>query len=504
MAALETQRLLLEEIEVLEVATAQRFRKNPALAQLAHISPDPALEKRKRPYKETLLQQHELRYFGEQLQKDCVRASANLASGVLKNDLASLQDPQMKFGEFERQLEKLKEKHVSGGTSQSLQSLYNIYLSAPESERRGNRYKRRYVLSAAAAHIQGEIGRNFNDVEMYGRFLDLSLYYEMYKRATLSLVLYMEYLQSITTFPQSKSPDYVRYLESLLAYLEQAFRNLHPLDPLPQDPPQEAVTEGVYCKVCDKTFLKETVYQGHLSGKKHKKNAKNAEESSESSKAATDLGSAGSTGSSSVTASSARDNSPKALETRIKTFVQALSAELQATVQDHERRSGLSDRERMLEVLAAEGEESEFTGAESDSGDEDNDENDDDLYGKALPLGTDGTPIPLWLYKLQGLHRTYRCEICGNAAYKGRQQYTKHFTQPKHVHGLMCLGIAEGDVWSFSGISNIEDAQKLWENMRKSRAEQQYEVDNTVEVEDEDGNVMTHKDYMELKKQGLL
>lgn len=505
--ALELQRLALEEIEALEAAAAQRFRKNPALGQLAHIEPLDALLQttKKRPHKETLLQQHELKYFGEQVQRDCLRAQAAFGGSVLTDEAGVLNDPSMKFGEFERQLAKLAAKHAdkthqgananAGASVASFSALYSIYLSAPDDAVKGNKYKRRHLLSAGAAHLSELVAAAFNEVEMYGRFLDLSLYYEMYKLAVLSHDTYGEYLRGIKAFPNSRITDaYVKYLESLLQYLSRFYQNAHPLDPLPsleqETSPLPTQQDGepnekgeVFCKACDKLFSKETVYKGHLDGKKHKKNV-----------------AAAASGSS----QQLKGPSAKQLETQVKILLQALDSELSATIEDQERRSGLSDREKMLEALAVEGEESDFTGAESDSNDEQEDDNDDEFYSKDLPIGTDGIPIPLWLYKLQGLHRTYLCEICGNAIYKGRQQYTKHFSQAKHIHGLSCLGIPEEDVWSFSHISTLEEAQALWNKIRRSRIESQQDVDNTVEVEDDEGNVMSHKDYVELKKQGLL
>lgn len=511
MATLESQRHLLEELEVLQVATAQRFRKNPALGQHAHIHElDLALESaKKRPHKETLLQQHELKLFGQQTLRNSARAASNFELGHLKEEIEKLKDPQANFLEFEKQLAALGAKHrdtssQGGAPSQTLTDFYRIYLSGPADEKKESRTKRKYFLSSAGAHLGEQAGSKFNEVEMYGRFLDLSLYYEMFKLATSSLDSYIQYLQTLADFPSlNTSAAYLKYLEALLSYLRTAFENSHPLDEKPEIVKEEessgAQEDGtpnekgeVFCKACDKLFSKETVYKGHLQGKKHKKNA--AAESSRNKESGD-----------AVSKNAKASVSPlKLLQSEIKSYIQALQSEVAATIQDHERRSALTDRERMLEVLAVEGEESEFTSEETDSEGDNDEDNDDDFYSKDLPLGTDGTPIPLWLFKLQGLHRTYQCEICGNAIYKGRQQYTKHFGLPKHVHGLMCLGIPEQDVWSFNNISTIEDAQKLWRDLRKSRLEKQHDVENTVEVEDDDGNVMSHKDYIELKRQGLL
>jgi len=38
-------------------------------------------------------------------------------------------------------------------------------------------------------------------------------------------------------------------------------------------------------------------------------------------------------------------------------------------------------------------------------------------------LGWDGKPIPYWLYRLHGLSKSYKCEICGNHTYWGRKEF---------------------------------------------------------------------------------
>ena len=39
---------------------------------------------------------------------------------------------------------------------------------------------------------------------------------------------------------------------------------------------------------------------------------------------------------------------------------------------------------------------------------------------KNIPLDFDGKPIPYWLYKFRQLNRTFVCEICCGAEYRGR------------------------------------------------------------------------------------
>lgn len=494
--SMETLRQLLEELDVLEQATAQRFRKNPFLGPAAGVADtDSVLESRaKRPHKETLLQQHELRFFGDEYRQNCDRVRAVFDSDALTKEAELLKDPSMKFSQISALIGKINAKH-EGQTASAVAESYRLYLSAPleawKTGKGSRKVQRKYFLSAAAAHIDELLGAAFAENEMYGKYIDLSAYYEMYKVVSLSQLSYVDYLRALSD-TKAASPDYVRYLESLLAYLIAFYKNVHPMETF-EFPKEETaapeVEDGkpneageVYCKACDKLFAKESVYKGHLDGKKHKKNAKAVESNAPAPKV----------------------DSGRSLEHKVKYLVTQLQPIVTATISDHDRRKTLSDRELALEVLAVRGEESDYTDCESGSEHESEDEDDTEYFSKDLPLGTDGIPIPLWLYKLQGLHREYLCEICGNSTYKGRQQYTKHFGLPKHAHGLMCLGIAELDVPLFANISTIAEAQDLWKTIQSNKRKEKDEEEDAIEIEDEDGNVMSHKDYVELKKQGLL
>ena len=79
-------------------------------------------------------------------------------------------------------------------------------------------------------------------------------------------------------------------------------------------------------------------------------------------------------------------------------------------------------------------EDAEIMDEGSDS--EDEEEEDIRIGIKDYPVGWDGKPIPYWLYKLHGLGVEYKCEICGNATYKGRRAYERHFQEWRHAYGM--------------------------------------------------------------------
>lgn len=487
---MESQRQLLEELDCLEAATAQRFRRNPELGKLAQVPTDPVLEnKRKRPHKESLLQQHELRYFGTQYEKTRSRALENL-NPTLLDQIEAQRDPKLTFDAVFRAVTDVESKYRAQPSMSATPLLLELsmYLSAPTEDTKPGppkKVKRKHFLSRGTTHLAAHLEEVFSEQEVYGKVLDLTVFYDMFKTLFPRQLTYAEYLTTFNQFTDKlTSAEYARYLEALLLYLIRMHENCYPLQPLLQweekaEPDGKPNEHGeVFCKPCEKLFARETVYTAHLTGKKHKKNVKD--------------------GGAKATKTGAHD-----LEHRIQQITGTMYKLVKATIADYERRSSLSDREKMLESLAMDGEESEFTAEETSSEVEDKDDDDDEFYSKDLPIGTDGTPIPLWLYKLQGLHRTYNCEICGNVKYKGRQQFTKHFGQVKHIHGLTCLGIGENETYLFDSIHTIAEAQALWSKIKRAKRNEEEELDN-VEIEDDDGNVMSHKDYVELKKQGLI
>ena len=130
-----------------------------------------------------------------------------------------------------------------------------------------------------------------------------------------------------------------------------------------------------------------------------------------------------------------------------------------------------------------------------------------------LPMGWDGKPIPYWLYKLHGLDQEFVCEICGNYSYWGRRAFEKHFYEPRHQHGLRCLGIP--NTKAFLEITRIEDARSLQAELAQRSKHEKRAVegnkgasaaamDDDEEVEDAMGNVYTKKVYNDLLRQGLL
>lgn len=218
---------------------------------------------------------------------------------------------------------------------------------------------------------------------------------------------------------QQYEPEYKQYLGDLLNYLIDFLKRSQPLTELDNMMKEieeqfdaemqalEQLKDPLVCDACNKKFAKESVFQSHLTGKKHLKNA---------AKAGT------------IYKECLR------LEAKISSLCQKVLQEAIADtkVQVEKKLSRLPDE------WSEEEEEEVIPTTEAEP------EEDDDVEIKTTkdnyPVGWDGKPIPYWLYKLHGLGVEYRCEICGNASYWGRKAFEMHFQEWRHAHGLRCLG----------------------------------------------------------------
>lgn len=514
MSLLESQRSILEEIDVLEKAIAQRIQRNPQLLNESQKPDDVSIiPSKKRPQKEVLLQQHELKFLKDKHKRHCSSILENRSNKMshFKQERANLGDPSFEFKVFDSMLSDIKqyhELHTENKQAEDISKIYKMYSSAPEEKLNSKdelKVKRKYILSTAASHI--DFDTMFTPDELYGKYLDLFPFYETYKSIIDHNTTFVEYLSIYDKLPYEKASQnpsaYMKYVKDLAGYLTEFIEKVQPLSDTAELNQEietkylaslESKVDGepndrgeVYCKACDKLFAKESVYKGHLNGKKHQKNLKNQG------------GFQPSTGKS--------GNDLKLEEVRVRVLGEKLEQFRSPTISNAERKAALTDRERMTEIISIVGDESDYTTIGFSSGDnsdasESSDEDERNI--KELPIGVDGRPIPYWLYKLQGYHKSYNCEICGNVTYKGRTVFAKHFNSAKHQQGLGFLGISDDYAPLFKSIIKIDEALELWRRLKREKRIKEGDTENAVEVEDEEGNVLSEKDYIELKKQGLL
>lgn len=371
----------------------------------------------------------------------------------------------------------------------------------------------------------------FSGEEGFGQFLDLTTQHEDYLNLPGAKRLpYTQYLEVFDSFvpphllikrPNKISDRYFNYVGELATYLENFIKKVRPLQGLDtlfasldeeferqwtanevpgwaeekaeddmQGPKTEGSGEGIWCPDCEKEFKNENVYKNHLTGKKHIRaaEARKAAGGGDESSAPTNTG-----------ASSAvhrlKERAVAEREHRVRSLAKVLEKERQATRINVERKQGMTERERQMELDAIYA-ESEVPGEGREEEESDN-EGDDRIYNPLkLPLAWDGKPIPYWLYKLHGLGVEYTCEICGNFVYMGRRAFDKHFSEALHIFGLKCLGITS-NTNLFREITRIEDAVKLWEKLEQEKKKDRDSRDNVVQMEDAEGNVMPERVYLE-------
>ena len=199
-------------------------------------------------------------------------------------------------------------------------------------------------------------------------------------------------------------------------------------------------SEGIWCTACtyffhnsnkmslfhlaprhtgQKMYSKQTVYDAHLSSKKHiKATAKQATNEPPPTNP-------NGPPSSSMPPPSATNRDKHIIAARLTYLTTSLLSQLVPILNDTksnvERRFSLTAREREQELLE-QSQPQPPANTNKDGEPVEEEEEEERIYNPLkLPLGWDGKPIPYWLYKLHGLGVEYRCEICSDHIYMGRR-----------------------------------------------------------------------------------
>ena len=397
----------------------------------------------------------------------------------------------------------------------------------------------------------------FTAEESLGRHLDLTSFHLRYINIAFHpRVDYLGFLSSFhssfASIPRSRktkshhSPQYRLYLSDLLQYLRGFVARTRPLAPLhsidamirdefdtrwrerrlegwfEQEVKVEERKEGeqangndaeekqqssLYCAACRKPFAKSTVFNAHLTGKKHIK----AQQELDAAAAAAASTSASSSSPSASPPTAAPPRSEQLahdlaeLEFGVHQFALLLSPTIDATISFAQHKQTLTPSELQAEIAAFAAEaaaSSSSTAASSSSGAESDDESGPIHNPLHLPLDWTGKPIPYWLYKLNGLNQTFPCEICGGYSYVGPKQYREHFSQWRHAWGMRCLGVP--NLKHFVGVVKMDEVKALWERMKAEERQRTWKEDEEEEMEDAEGNVFNKKTFLELQRQGLI
>ncbi|KAG4305582.1 hypothetical protein PORY_001138 [Pneumocystis oryctolagi] len=491
---LERQRAYHEDIERLEQAIADRLSKESS------------------KIKDRLSQEHDVAKFLDRITEQS-RKLLDIYTNKDKTQNANetLTTSGNEFEEFYRQLKEIKDFHRRY-PNEKVEDFEELYKRKPEDDDGKCFYK----LHQLKPYLVLEISKIFSGEESYGRFLDLNVLHEQWLNLKgVKYISYTKYLDFYDKFSsinlRIKNENYFRYLTNLESYLESFYKRINPLQDhdkimstIEADFEKEwnsgkllestiptvssGLNENIFCDACNKNYSKKTVYDAHLTSKKHKK-AEEAKKNADKDKETQNLDE--------TQKHPKIDLLKKRVISKKEYFIQRLSlllnAEREATRRNVVRKQTLTDRERQAELEAAENEETVIEETKDD----------DRIWNPLkLPLGWDGKPIPYWLWKLHGLGVEYPCEICGNFIYMGRKAFDKHFMEWRHVHGLRCLGIQNSVL--FKEITSIDDALALWEKLKLDKKNHDRLLESTIEMEDDQGNVMSEKVYNDLKNQGLL
>lgn len=176
-------------------------------------------------------------------------------------------------------------------------------------------------------------------------------------------------------------------------------------------------------------YSKQTVYDAHLTSKKHLKAAAK-QDGAQPTNGSSSVGATNGAGATVKTQES--KNRRLALVTHLTTvLLRPLAHTLAETKSNVERRFALTAREREQEMIDASMASAPAPAAAADAGaapPAEEEQEEEKIYNPLkLPLGWDGKPIPYWLYKLHGLGVEYRCEICSDHVYMGRKNFERHF-----------------------------------------------------------------------------
>ncbi len=515
---LEDQRQIQEELERLEDAIADLLLEDPPHVYIPAILIT-ALLLTSRQTRDRLARDHDISRYLQQIESQSGRLL------TIYQDVDGTKEDEMRQLALGDPMESFM-KEVA-----SIKSFHARYPDYPV-ENMEKAYKKR--LPEDQAQSVAAIDAMFTGEEGFGRFFDLTTLHEQYLNLPIQQharrLTYLQYLDLFDVFTppqcnirrdQKKSEAYFHYLKALQDYLESFMQRTKPLENLDKlfnnfdkefaelwekdeisgweknassgaQGSDDAPSEGIWCSACKKSFSKETVYEAHLTGKKHKKAVQEGQNGS------TDKANTASNGASADIARF-KERAVAEREFRIRKLAAAMQTERGDTKVNVERKQGMTDRERQqeLEQLYS---ETPDTGAKEE---EDDIEGEDKIWNPLkLPLAWDGKPIPFWLYKLHGLGVEFPCEICGNFVYMGRRAFDKHFNEPRHIHGLKCLGITNTTL--FREITSIQEAEQLWRKIQKDKKKEKSLAENVVEMEDTEGNVMPEKVYRDLAAAGML
>lgn len=185
--------------------------------------------------------------------------------------------------------------------------------------------------------------------------------------------------------------------------------------------PQRSPLLLIFFNAGNKNFAKQTVFDAHLKGGKHQKAAARLASNPTTSNPNPNSESSKTTSTDEKTKKLNRIKNLASLENLISITSQELLPVRNETRSNVERKSALTEKERIAEAEAVEENRNGLNGDALTQEQLEGNDDDEKIYNPLkLPLGWDGKPIPYWLYKLHGLGVEFKCEICSDYVYQGR------------------------------------------------------------------------------------
>ena len=321
---------------------------------------------------------------------------------------------------------------------------------------------------------------------------------------------YLNYLKNIDNFKNiplklKKTKEYIIYIKHLTQYLKSFFVKIYPLvnfneiqdiiDSKFEDDQEHLENnksielneeqndkKDFFCKICNKSFAKETLMDAHMKSKKHLKK-KNLSQNNDST-----INNNYHQEKNNIEEDMIREI--KYYEYQIIRYKDILQNIIDNTINQIHKKQTMTreelelDRQNELNIKKIEKEDKKKI-----------------FNPKNIPMDWDGKPLPYWLYKVHGLGIEHKCEICGGASYWGRRAFEHHFQEWRHAYGMKCLRLP--NTLQFKNITRIEDALKLHHKLIEDKNKTEFNPDVEEQYEDENGNVFNKKMIMDLKKQGL-
>jgi len=383
---LEEQRFLHEDLERLEQAISDRVAEEPRHVSVPHTRNKVMLILNPQ-VRERLNRDHQIAGFLDRIQDQSTRLLDLYkdADGSRTKEIQTISTGEP-LEAFYKQLSEIKSFHQRY-PNEPVENLERAYKKRTPGEGETQTY---------------EIDNMFTGEEAFGKYMDLTTIHEQYLNLPgIKRLTYLQYLDAFDIFtpPQCsiKRPDkmtdqYFKYVGELANYLESFMQRTRPLEDLqtlfrtfdvdfdkawdtndipawkletPAPSTNGASGDGLWCADCEKDFKNDNVYKAHLTGKKHIRAAE--------ARAARQGDNGGDTNGSAKRGPSTLRLKERAIaerEYRVKRLAAAMSQERGDTRVNVERKQGMTERERQMELDALFAESSSAAPQGDDSGDE--------------------------------------------------------------------------------------------------------------------------------------